>query len=74
MLCMSVAAVNSALQRARVDLARSAVEPDALGEPEGDQQEVVERYMGDDLASRGPAEADGGVVHDPAESDGRRDR
>jgi RNA polymerase sigma-70 factor (ECF subfamily) len=45
MLDMSVAAVNSALQRARAVFAGPGLDPDELKEPELAQREVVDRYM-----------------------------
>lgn len=45
MLDTSVAAVNSALQRARATFAGPSVDTDALSEPEASQREVVDRYV-----------------------------
>jgi len=42
---MTVAAVNSALQRARAAFAGPALDADTLSEPEGEQRKVVDRYM-----------------------------
>jgi RNA polymerase sigma-70 factor, ECF subfamily len=45
MLQTSVAAVNSALQRARSVLAASQVDPDAIAEPDEVQRAIVDRYV-----------------------------
>jgi RNA polymerase sigma-70 factor (ECF subfamily) len=46
LLGSTTAAVNSALQRARAQLARAALEEDRIAEPsEADQREVLDRYV-----------------------------
>jgi RNA polymerase sigma-70 factor (ECF subfamily) len=44
-LGLTVAAVNSSLQRARAALDRAAVDPESVPEPEIAQRQVVERYI-----------------------------